>query len=61
MRIEIIYYEVKRKEFRKKKTLVAFLKGKRRDEIIQAAELKGRTRKLKMLPEHLYNFDWEGK
>lgn len=61
MRIEIVYYEVKRKEFRKKKTLLAFLAKKHRDEIIQAAQLKGSTRILKILPVHLHNFEWDEK
>lgn len=58
MRIEIVYYEVKRKEFRKKKTLVDFLKTKRIGDIIQAAELQGKIRKLIIMPEQLYNFKW---
>jgi alkylhydroperoxidase/carboxymuconolactone decarboxylase family protein YurZ len=58
MRIEIVYYEVKRKEFRKKKTFVEFMKNKQLGDIIQAAELQGKTRKLLIIHEQLYSVKW---
>jgi hypothetical protein len=40
MKIEIIYHEIKRKEFRKEKTLQKFLKTKLPSEILRAIEIK---------------------
>ena len=59
MQIEIIYHEVKRRVFRKKKTLLAFLATKHANEILRATELKGKIRYARQLPVNLHNFDWE--
>lgn len=43
MKVEIIYYEMNKRQFRSKKTLTNFLKTKRRDQILQVVEIKGNT------------------
>ena len=43
MKIEIIYHEIKRKEFRSEKTLRKFLRGKLKSEILRAMEIKNGT------------------
>lgn len=58
MRIEVIYYEVKRKEFRKIETMMKFLKSKQRNEVIQISELRNGVRQLKILPEFLHKIEW---
>jgi hypothetical protein len=40
MKVELIYHEIKRKEFRSKKTLNKFLRSKLPSEILRAIEVK---------------------
>jgi len=58
MKIEIIYHELKRKEFRSKKTLRNFLNTKLDSEILKVVEIKNKIYYLLEMKQFLLDNKW---
>lgn len=59
MKIEVHYYELKKKEFRSKKSLKKFLNTKLDHEILRAVEVKDKTYTMLELQRFIYENKYE--
>ena len=60
MKVKILYYEPKVKEFRSRKTLVNFLRNKQSHEIIQVTEIKKGINYILRLYKNFHFIEVEG-